>query len=310
MKQTAAAAPLAILVPVFNERESLGRVLEGLLRVRGESPWDIIVVDDGSTDGSAEIAGGFAGRVRVLRHAVNRGYGAALKSGILATRAENVLLFDSDGQHDPEEIAAFVEALGRNEFVFGGRPPGAGIPTIRKPGKWVLQKVCNFLAGQKIPDINCGFRAGRRRVFLRMLDLLPDGFSFSTTSLLYVLKSAFSYTFVPVRCHVRQGASSVRMLQDGMATLLLSLRLIMLFDPLKAFLPPSLFLVFIGVIYEIYILAATGLHVEGGSIISVLAGIILFHFGLLADQIASLRKEMSTQVGYLEEDRGGTYLNG
>jgi glycosyltransferase involved in cell wall biosynthesis len=293
---------LAIIVPVFNEKDAIGGVIESLLAARGAATWEILVVDDGSTDGTAAIVDRYADRVRILRHPWNRGYGASLKTGILSTRAENVLFFDGDGQHDAADLPAFVQGLESCECVFGVRPKGAGVPAIRKPGKWALAQVCNFLAVQKIPDINCGFRAGRRRMFMRMLDLLPDGFSFSITSLMFVLKSRISWKFIPIRCHFRQGTSSVRIVQDGVKAVLLALRLIMLFDPMRALGYPAIALVLVGVLYQIFILATYGLHIVGGSILSILAGIILFHFGLLADQIASLRKEISSHNSlYWEE---------
>ncbi|MFH0878231.1 MAG: glycosyltransferase family 2 protein, partial [Lentisphaerota bacterium] len=199
---------LAIIIPVFNEKEAVGLVIEQILKVRGDQPWEVIVVDDGSIDGTGEVLEAFEGRIRVVEHPSNRGYGASLKTGILSTRAENVLFFDADGQHDAADIPAFAEALKRYECVFSERQGGQGIPAVRKPGKWILHCVCNFLAAQKIPDINSGFRAGRRLLFMRMLDLLPDGFSFSTTSLMFVIKSRFSHTFLPIQCHARTGSST------------------------------------------------------------------------------------------------------
>lgn len=300
-----AAGSLTVIVPVFNEQDAIAGVVDALLAAKGGSAWDIVVVDDGSTDGTAGLLDRCAGRVRVLRHPSNRGYGAALKTGILNTRSENVLFFDGDGQHDAADLPAFIKALETHECVFGVRERGAGVPAVRRPGKWILEKVCNLLAGQRIADINCGFRAGRRRLFMRMLDLLPDGFSFSITSLMYVVKSRFSCTFLPVTCHHRQGSSTVRILQDGMRALLLALRLIMLFDPLRAFAYPAFGLIVIGIVYQVYIFATFGLHIVGGSILSILAGIILFHFGLLGDQVASLRKEISSHYSlYWEEGHG------
>ena len=296
-------APLAVIIPTFNEEGGLGSVLKGLLALPGSEAWEIIVVDDGSTDGTQAVLAGFKDRIRVIRHNSNRGYGASLKSGILATRAENVLFMDADGQHDPADVPALVEALRSYECVFTARPKNAGIPSVRKPGKWILQRVCNFLVGKKIPDINSGFRAGRRSIYMRMLDILPDGFSFSTTSLLYVLKSRFSYTFLPIRCHARQGTSSVRIIYDGVKTLMLALRLIMLFDPFRAFGYPALALILVGILYQIYIIITFRLKIVGGAILSILGGIILFHFGLLSDQIASLRKEISSHNSLFWEER-------
>lgn len=300
---------VAIVVPVFNEQEAIGGVIESLVAACGDRDWEIVVVDDGSTDGTPERLAAFADRVRVVRHPANRGYGASLKTGILATNRRNVLFFDGDGQHDAADLPAFVENLRHYECVFGVRSKQAGVPGIRKPGKWVLQRVCNLLAGQKIPDINCGFRGGRRHVFMRMLDLLPDGFSFATTSLMFVLKSRFSYTFLPIRCHARLGKSSVRIVRDGVRTMMLALRLIMLFDPLRTLGVPALILVGAGCIYQVYILATTGLHIVGGSILANILGVILFLFGLLADQVASLRKEISSHQSMYWEDQERRDLN-
>lgn len=292
----------AVIVPVFNEHEQVGQTVQSILDVRGEKPWEIIVVNDGSTDRTADALKPFEGRIRTITHPSNYGYGAALKSGIHATRAENVIFIDSDGQHDPAYIPQFVERLQAHEFVIGTRRNEQGVPFIRRPGKMILKLVVSFLVGQRVSDVNYGFRGGRRRLYLRMLDLLPDGFSFSTTSLVYVLKSRFSMAYLEVPTYQRKGISTVRIVRDGVNTLMLALRLIMLFDPMRAFAYPSLGLIAIGILYQIYIIIFYRLSIVGGSILTILSGIILFHFGLLADQIASLRKEMSAQSGMLEEN--------
>lgn len=302
MQSKPLSVDVAVIVPVYNEKEALAGVLDRLLETSKSLGFEIVAVNDGSTDGSAEILDAYADRIRVIHHPSNHGYGASLKTGILATWAKNVVFFDSDGQHDTADLAAVIQALGKYECAFGARIRGAGVPRIRKPGKWILHKVCNFLALQQIPDINCGLRGGRRRIYMRMLDLLPDGFSFSTTSLLFALRSRFLVTFIPIRAHSRQGKSTVRIFYDGFKTLLLALRLMMLFDPMRAFGYPAVGLIGLGVIYQLFIFWQTGLHIEGGAILSLLAGIILFHFGLLGDQIASLRKEMSSQTSLFWEE--------
>ncbi len=302
MNATSTRPQLGIIVPAFNESKALGGVVEALLTARGDQPWEILVVDDGSTDGTSDALRPYADKIRILRHASNRGYGASLKTGIIATRARDVLFFDADGQHDAADIPAFVEALKSHECVFGVRPPGAGIPVARRPGKWLLHRLCEFLANRRIPDINCGFRAGRRRLYMRMLDLLPDGFSFSMTSLLYVLKSRFSFVFIPIRAHHRLGTSSVRIVRDGLRTSFLALRLIMLFDPLRALGYPAILLILIGASYQTYILYATRLRIVGGAILTILSGMMLFLFALLGDQVASLRKELSSHYSLLLED--------
>lgn len=294
---------LTIIIPAFNEEEGIASVLDGVLRFSEENNWTVLVVDDGSTDATPKILGRYGDRIRTIRHSSSRGYGASLKSGIMATRSENVLFIDADGQHDPADLPAVVESLRTKECVFTKRPRNAGIPMVRRPGKWLLHKVCNFLANQRIPDINSGFRAGRRHIYMRMLELLPDGFSFSTTSLMYVMRSRFSHIFLPIQCHNRKGTSQVRIFYDGVKTLLLALRLIMLFDPMRAFGYPALWLVGLGVAYQVYIFATYRMTIVGGALLLILGGIILFFFGLLGDQIASLRKEISSFNCLLWENR-------
>ena len=292
---------LAIIIPVYNENPQVGEVLDRVLQVRGEQPWEIIAVDDASTDGTAEVLEKFGDRIRVIRHAANYGYGASLKTGIHATQARSVVFMDADGQHDPAYLPTLVEHLQQCDFVIGMRKSQEGVPYIRRPGKLVLKVVVNFLVGRVINDVNYGFRGGRRKLYLRMLDVLPDGFSFSTTSLVYVLKSRFTVRFLEIPSQARKGVSMVRIFRDGMNTLLLCVRLIMLFDPMRAFAGPALCLIGMGLLYQVYILVWKGLHVEGGAILSILAGIVLFHFALLADQIAAMRKEISAHASLIEE---------
>jgi glycosyltransferase involved in cell wall biosynthesis len=300
---------VAVIVPIYNERGAIAKTIASLAEVRQEN-WEVILVNDGSNDGTENILKDVPQGFRVINHPSNHGYGASLKTGILSTRALNVLFFDADNQHDAQDVPKLVERLKTQECVFGERLKGAGAPLIRKPGKWILLKLCNFLTQQKIPDINCGFRGGRRQIYMRMLDILPDGYSFSTTSLLYILKGRFSFSFIPVNCRFREGNSSVRIVQDGISTMMLALRLIMLFDPMRVFVFPALFLILIGVIYQVFILITTGLHIEGGSVLSILAGIILFHFGLLSDQVASFRKEMSSHNSLVFEEGASSQEDG
>ncbi len=299
--QSDAKTLYTVIVPVYNEERGLRSVLEELLALRQEHRFEVIAVDDGSTDGSAGILESYASCIKALRHPSNRGYGAALKTGIREAETENVVFFDSDGQHQACYLPAIFDKLQNHEFVIGIREDGSGVPAVRRPGKWLLAKTCNFLAAQKIPDINCGLRGGRRHLYLQMLDLLPDGFSFATTSLLHTLKSRFSYTYIPVVAREREGSSSVRIVYDGLKTLLLIQRLIMLFDPMRALGYPALALLAFGVLYQVWIFCIHGLHIEGAAIVALVSGLMLFIFGLLADQVASLRKEISSQNSLLIE---------
>jgi glycosyltransferase involved in cell wall biosynthesis len=293
---------MTIIIPSFNDLAGLRFVLKDLFALPGIERWSVIVVDDGSPEPVEDALSAYLGRLRLIRHSSNRGYGAALKTGILAARTENVLFIDADGQHDVRQIPELAAALQKYECVFTARKGSKGIPLLRRPGKWILGRVCNFLAARKIPDINCGFRAGRRHIYMMMLELLPNGFSFSTTSLMYVLRSRYSFVFLPTVCQQRIGSSSVRIVYDGLKTMLLALRLMMLFDPMRAFGYPALGLITLGVVYQIYIFYTFRLTIVGGALLSILIGVLLFFFGLLGDQIASLRKEISSFNCLLWED--------
>jgi glycosyltransferase involved in cell wall biosynthesis len=288
-------APATIVVPAYNEAEGLPEVLAGLIHARGERPWEILVIDDGSTDATSAAAEQLREkRVQVIRHPVNRGYGAALRTGIRAATHPIVVTFDADGQHDPADVERLIAALGDAAMVVGARKRGSHRDWPRAPGKAVLGVTSNFLVGQRIPDLNSGLRVFRREVIMKYLHLLPDGFSASTTSTIALLKRGHAVAWVPIRTRVRTGRSMVRPWRHGPGALLLALRLITLFDPLRVFLPPALLLMgggtLTGAYYFVYAPSGIG-GVSTGSLLLYLTGVILFFSGLLADQLSALRLE-------------------
>lgn len=292
--QIAVAEPtcaVSIVIPAFNEEQALPNVLKDLhaWAARGA---EIIVVDDGSTDDTARVA--LENGARVIRHRNNKGYGAALKAGIRAADREIVVTFDADGQFDTNDIAKLVNALNDCDMAVGVRPHGAGSPTLRKPGKWLLSRTANYLAQTKIPDLNCGFRALRVETAKRFLNLLPNGFSFTTTITLAMFKDGYNVAYLPITVHPRKtGQSSVRV-ADGFNTLLLIIRIIALFDPLKVFLPASALLFFIGIVYLILDSLALGrANVASGAVILFVSAVMVFMFGILADQVSAIRRGQS-----------------
>ena len=237
-----------IVVPAFNEERALPSVLAEL---RATCPGaEIIVVDDGSTDATAGIAR--ASGVTVVSHGANRGYGAALKAGIRHAKNERLAFFDADGQHDPRYVVTMIEGLDTADLVIGERTNYTRTSPLHFTGRLVLSQVVKFLARMPLRDINCGLRAARRSVLLRYLGLLPDGFSFATTSTVTFAKFGSRLTFQPVDVRERIGKSSVRLVRDGYNTFLLILRLIALFEPLRVFVPPSFVLMAAGVAYGVF----------------------------------------------------------
>lgn len=278
---------ISIVVPAYNEERSIGTVLDQLRRAMPDA--EVVVVDDGSSDGTRNIAE--ARGVRVLSHLRNRGYGAALKTGVRAATEDVVVFFDADGQHNVDEIEPMVAQLKEAEMVVAERVNDAAVAGWRWVGKWVLWLAFLVLVGVRMQDINCGLRAFRRTTLLRYLPLLPNGFSFSTTSSIVYLKFGHTVMFHPIRVQRRVGKSTVRPIADGLNTLMLILRLVTLFAPLRVFLPLAAALVTVGCFYGIYKFFQVGLGIPGGAIVLILFGLVCFLLGVVCDQIAALRLE-------------------
>ncbi len=282
---------ISVIIPAFNEQQGIASVLPALLEALNASqhPFEVLVIDDGSTDDTAEIATRLG--VKVLSHRTNKGYGASLKTGIRGAQYELILMMDSDGQHNPTDVLHLVEMAGEYDMVVGTRGPGSHSPTLRRPGKWLLQLTANYLAGVKIPDLNSGLRVFSRELAGRFMHILPNGFSFTTTLTLACLKENFRIEWVPITVVPRSGKSSVKPIRDGYNTFILILRTIVLFDPLKVFLPPSLLLGAFGVLFSIYGIIRFNSFPETGVLV-ITAAIILFFLGILADSISALRLGM------------------
>ncbi|RJR28324.1 MAG: glycosyltransferase family 2 protein [Candidatus Latescibacterota bacterium] len=277
---------VTVVIPAYNEEKGLGVALPALTAAARERGWEVIVIDDGSTDGTASVAESHG--ARVIRHPDNKGYGAALKTGIRNASNDLVVMMDSDGQHDSSRIEELLSHMDRYDMVVGARWRMTG---IRAPGKKILSIVANFLAGVKIPDLNSGLRAFRRDTIKSFLHFCPNSFSFTTTITLAYLREGYSIKYVPIEVERRVGrASTVKFFRDGYKTFLLIVRVIVLFNPLKVFMPVSLALFALGTVFTIYGIAVYGRAPNVG-VLTILSSIILFFMGVLADQISALRRE-------------------
>jgi glycosyltransferase involved in cell wall biosynthesis len=278
----------SIIIPVFNEEEAIENTLNQLMAIPESRNWEIIAVNDSSTDKTRELLGKFS-QIRVIDHSFNKGYGAALKTGIRAADADIIVMFDADGQHNPKDIPQLVGKIVQADMVTGQRTKDSAQDWIRKPGKFVLKKVANLLAETKIPDLNCGLRAIKRDLILGMLDILPDGFSFSTTSIIAFYKLGYNVDYVPITTKSRMGKSTVKQVKHGSQIILLILRLIALFSPLRIFLNVASVLFMVGLIYQIEEIIRRGWHMVNGALLLIIAALLVFLFGLIADQISGLR---------------------
>lgn len=274
-------AQVSVVIPAFNEEEGIGAVVTSLLSRR---PWrEVLVIDDGSSDETAARAE--AAGARVVRHPYNKGNGAAVKTGIREARGEVVLLMDADGQHDPEDADRLVERVGLYDLVIGARS-ARDQKWVRALGNAVFERLASWLTGRHIPDLTSGFRAAKRERLLEIIHLLPNGFSYPTTSCLALLKAGHNVTFEPIRARPRVGKSKIRALRDGVKFLLIILKIVTLYSPLKVFFPVSLSALLVGVLYGAWNVYHHS-KIPMGAALALALAVVVFLFGLISEQIAS-----------------------
>lgn len=282
------AESVSIIIPAYQESEAIGPVVRKVLNAVRDlgCPAEVIVVDDGSTDNTGEMAR--EAGAQVLVHPYNRGYGAALKTGIRAATNRTVIFLDADGQHDPEDIRRLLAERNVYDMVVGARRRSQGSPLWRKPGKFFLGWLANNLTGKNIPDLNSGFRALDREMALRFLPIMPNGFSFSTTSTIATFRGGYTVQYMPIQVAPRIGESSVTVM-DGFKTIMLIIRIVTLFSPLRVFLPLSALTFLIGLVFAVngYITAGES-SIRG--LIALLASFQFFLFGILVDQVVAVRR--------------------
>jgi len=278
---------VTIIIPAYNEEEGIGEVIDKIKDTMGNAKanHEIIVVNDGSTDETAAIVKEKS--VKLIQHPYNKGYGAALKTGVKNARGDIVLFIDADAQQTADDIPRLLEPMGEYDMVIGRRTKGSKIPLLRRLGKFILSSLANYLAGQKIPDLNSGFRAIKKEIVLKYIGILPDTFSFTTTITLATIKEGYNLKYVPIKTGERVGSSKVKLFQDGVRFIMLILRTIVLFDPMKVFLPPSIVLFLMGFSYLVYELVLYS-NVPDASVLLILSSILIFFLGMLSDQVSIL----------------------
>jgi len=268
-----ATPEISVVVPAFNEAGGIDHDLRGILDALAsqDASYEVIVVDDGSEDDTAVVASAVDG-VRVVQHPRNRGYGAALKTGIRHARGDVIVITDADGTYPPEQIPMLVEQLEGADMVVGARiGRDVKIPAVRRPAKWLLNKLASLLAEANIPDLNSGLRVFDKQAAIRFMSLLPSGFSFTSTITL---------------------ASKIKPIKDTYNFFLLVFRILCYFNPLKVFMPPAFLLMGLGTAKLIYDIVVEN-NIFQGEILAILVGLQLGAFGLLADAVSKLRATVS-----------------
>jgi len=282
----AGPATTSVVIPAVNEARAIGPLVAAL---RAAAPWyQIIVVDDGSTDATAERAR--EAGATVVRHPYNKGNGAAVKTGIRTATGDYVLIIDGDGQHRAADATRIVSKLGEYDLVIGARSMGTQTNHARLLGNSALNWLASYLTGRTVPDLTSGFRAARRTHLREFLHLLPNGFSTPTTTTLAFIKAGYNVWFEPVEADARIGRSNIKFARDGVKFLMIVLKIVTLFSPLRVFLPISLAAFFTGAGYAGWTVA-TQSHVTNSSVLLIMLAVIVFLVGLVSEQIAALRFE-------------------
>lgn len=277
---------VSVLIPAFNEGDAIAGVITAL---RASADWhEIIVVDDGSGDQTSEQAR--AAGATVVRHPYNKGNGAAVKTGIRTASGEFVLIIDGDGQHKPEDALRLVTRLGEYDLVIGARSTETQATHARRFGNSALNWLASYLTDRDIPDLTSGFRGGRREYLREFLHLLPNGFSTPTTTTLAFIKAGYNVTFEPVHARQRVGQSKIRLASDGTKFLMIILRIVTIFSPLRIFLPVSAASFAVGAGYAVWTIA-TQRHITNSSVLLIIFAVIVFLVGLISEQISAMRFE-------------------
>jgi len=279
------------VVPAFDEEDGIEGVVSRLSGLALSVPVEILVVDDGSTDGTVATLERIAPRypkLRVIRHDRNRGYGAALKTGFASARHEVVVITDADGTYPENQIAELLARIDAGaEMAVGARTgPEVEVPLLRRPAKAILRLLASYLAGVRIPDLNSGLRAIRRELVKTYRPILSDGFSFTTTITLSALTNGHRVDWVSIDYKKRQGTSKIRPIRDTLGFTSLIVRTVLYFNPLKVFFPAA-FVIGLALAGSIYIdvFVTSPPNLSEKTILCFVALIQVLTVGLLADLV-------------------------
>lgn len=272
----------SVIIPAFNEAESIKSVITSLKKVLG-SDLELIVIDDGSTDQTAHIAE--EAGATVISHPYNIGNGAAIKAGFRHVSGDIIITMDADSQHAAEDLPRLLEHIDQYDMVVGARSALLG---VRGVANRVYNLLASYVTGMKIKDLTSGFRVVRASIAKKYIYLLPNGFSYPTTITLAMIKSGHSVKYIPIEARKRIGKSKIKPIRDGLKFLSIIAKIATLFSPFKIFLPVSGFFFLGGLTYYWYAYIS-GTRFPNVPIFMIISGVIIFMMGLIAEQIAQMR---------------------
>jgi len=296
---------LTIVLPIYNEAQSLPYFLPEFIKTCKTNGWHIIFVNDGSKDDSALLLAQYEKEplLSVLHHKVNRGYGGALKTGIAATKTRYVLTMDGDGQHQISDVEAMLQFARKSDadMLIGSRNEKEYINIYREMGKWMIRNFTKILVPLPVKDLNSGFKLYRTNLADRYLRLCPDSMAFSDVITLLFINQGHLVLEYPISVKKRIGGTSSISTYTAFQTIIEILGVAMLVNPLRIFLPLSIICILAGVIWEIPIMLA-GRGVSVGSMLAIVLGALFFFLGLIASQLASIRLHLVSTNDEQESD--------
>ncbi len=277
---------VSVVIPAFNEGGAVAESVAELRSIFDMSGYDpeIIVVDDGSKDATATEAK--RAGARVLQHRSNRGYGASLKTGIIAASNNIIVITDADGTYPAKYLPDMLDEIEHSDMVVGSRTGAdVNIPLSRKPAKWFLRVMANYVSATKIPDLNSGLRVFRRDVAMQYFAILSDQFSFTTTITLAMLCDKYAVSYMPIDYRKRLGKSKI-MPWDAGSFAVLILRVAMLFRPLRVFLPLAVACILYGTV-KAFIDLTHDPNISASAIFAFVSALMMIMVGMLGDVVAT-----------------------
>lgn len=275
---------ISIILPAKNEARNLIDLLPQLKSLHPKA--EILVINDSSTDNTAQIA--IDAGAKVITHPYSQGNGAAIKTGARNATGDILVFMDADGQHDPMDIAVLLDKLNQGyDMVVGARKASTHASLFRRFANAFYNRLASLMTGHKIEDLTSGFRAARADKFRKFLYLLPNGFSYPTTSTMAFFRSGFPVAYIPIHAGKREGKSHIRLIKDGTRFFIIILRIGSLFSPMRLFLPISGAVFMTGVSYYAYTFYTTGRFTNMSALL-LLSALIIFLIGILSEQVSSL----------------------
>ncbi|WP_341327583.1 glycosyltransferase family 2 protein [Methylotuvimicrobium sp. KM2] len=275
---------LSVVLPAKNEAQNIAVVLRRLKHLLPDA--EIIVVNDGSTDNTAKLAA--KAGAKVISHPYSQGNGASIKTGARNAGGDILVFMDADGQHDPEDIPALLAKLDAGyDMAVGARHARTHASWLRRFANGFYNKLASIMTGYRIEDLTSGFRAVKADKFRRFLYLLPNGFSYPTTSTMAFFRSGFPVAYVPIHAGKREGRSHIKLLRDGIRFFVIIMKIGALFSPMRLFLPLSFLVFMTGASYYAYTFITSGRFTNMSAVL-FLASLFIFLIGILSEQVSSL----------------------